>query len=252
MNARNKPPAAQQPTKPPKRAKHSKRTKTKKSTDNTDNTNATSAADTASAAKTTTVAKAADPAKAAKVTKSAPRIRRRLRGYRRGQVDAVFARIAGSLGTAELTAPPLTAEEARASRFRLELRGYDRRIVDELLSERIRELEAHERAGGYNARHARTRAPARFSPVSADWLVAWITNAQFGVVRVKRGYDERDVDAFLARVVAGLQGDAPPVGGRDVRESRFRTVRFRAAYEEREVDRFLAQLASALDGLSKG
>lgn len=247
MNARDETAAAQQPTKPtkpPKRAKHSKRTK---SEENANTTTAAKAADTAKATKT------AKNTKAAKNPKSAARIPRRLRGYRRGQVDAVLSRVAGTLGTAaELTGPPITAEETRASRFRLELRGYDRRIVDELLSERIRELVAHEQAGGYNARHARTRAPARFSPVSADWLVSWITTAQFGVVRVKRGYDERDVDAFLARVVAGLHGDAPPVGGRDVRESRFRTVRFGAAYEEREVDRFLDQLASALDGLSKG
>jgi DivIVA domain-containing protein len=66
------------------------------------------------------------------------------------------------------------------------------------------------------------------------------------------GYDERDVDSFLDRVVAGLRGDAPPVSGRDVRDCRFRTVRLRAGYAEREVDRFLQQLASALDGLSKG
>jgi DivIVA domain-containing protein len=148
--------------------------------------------------------------------------------------------------------PPISAEQARASRLRVGLRGYDRRIVDEMLAERIRELEAQERVGAYNARHASTRAPARFSPVSADWLVGWITTAQFGAVRIRKGYDERDVDAFLARVVAGLQGDAAPVGGRDVRDSRFRTVRFRTGYAEREVDRFLGQLASALDGLSKG
>jgi DivIVA domain-containing protein len=185
------------------------------------------------------------------------RIRRRLRGYRRPQIDTVLTRISTALanGSAAPTvdaASPITAEEVRGSRFKVGLRGYDRRIVDELLSERIRELEAHERGAEYAARHARTRAPARFSPVSADWLIDWITSAQFGVVRVKTGYDERDVDAFLARVVAGLQGDAPPVSARDVRDSRFRTVRFSAGYQEREVDRFLDQLASALDGLSKG
>jgi DivIVA domain-containing protein len=185
------------------------------------------------------------------------RIPRRLRGYSRPQVDDVLARVnttlsANGSGIPSTAPPPITAEEARACRFKMATRGYDRRIVDETLSERIRELEAHERGAEYAARHARTRAPARFSPVSADWLVNWITSAQFGVVRAKTGYDERDVDAFLARVVAGLQGDAPPVSARDVRDSRFRTVRFSAGYQEREVDRFLDQLASALDGLSKG
>lgn len=189
------------------------------------------------------------------------RIPRRLRGYRRTQVDDVLARISKTLstngsgavnGSAITSPPPITAEEVRASRFKVATRGYDRRIVDETLTEYIRELEANEQVAEYAARHARTRAPARFSPVSADWLIDWITSAQFGVVRVKAGYDERDVDAFLTRVVAGLRGDAPPVSGRDVRECRFRTVRFTAGYQEREVDRFLDQLASALDGLSKG
>jgi DivIVA domain-containing protein len=213
---------------------------------------------TAKAPQSTKSTKSSQPTKSKKhknpkkAKKSRPRIRRRLRGYRRAQVDSVLARVAGTLGTAQPTGPPITAEEARAIRFGVQLRGYDRRIVDELFAERIRELEAHDNVGGYSARHARTRAPARFSPVSADWLVSWITTAQFGVVRVRPGYDERDVDAFLARVVAGLQGDAPPVSARDVRESRFRTVRFGAGYQEREVDRFLDQLASALEGLSKG
>jgi DivIVA domain-containing protein len=194
------------------------------------------------------------------------RIPRRLRGYRRAQVDAVLARITGTLGSGEPSGraaaanppnnptppPPITAEQVRASRFQVGLRGYDRRVVDETLSEHIRQLEAREQARLSSARHARSRAPARFSPVSADWLINWITTAQFGVVRVQKGYDERDVDAFLARVVAGLRGEAAPVSARDVRESRFRTVRFGAGYQEREVDRFLGQLASALDGLGKG
>jgi DivIVA domain-containing protein len=187
------------------------------------------------------------------------RIPRRLRGYRRAQVDTVLARITGTLGpggsssaSAPSTAPPITADQVRASRFKVGLRGYDRRVVDETLAEHIRELEARERTRNHSARHARTRASSRLSPVSADWLINWITTAQFGVVRVKKGYDERDVDAFLARVVAGLRGEATPVSARDVRESRFRTVRFNAGYQEREVDRFLDQVASALDGLGKG
>lgn len=186
------------------------------------------------------------------------RIPRRSRGYRRAQVDAVLARIERTLNPGpqdggEPAPQPITAEQVRGSRFKVALRGYDRRVVDEALAEHIRELEAHERRGAeYSARHARTRVSSRFSPVSADWLIDWITTARFGVVWVRPGYDERDVDAFLVRVVAGLQGDAAPVSARDVRESRFRMVRFGTSYAEREVDRFLEQLASALEGLSKG
>ena len=161
-----------------------------------------------------------------------------LRGYNRAQVDEVLDRISGVPRAGSPQAEPVTADEIRASRFDVATRGYDRRAVDEALHEHIRRLAA---AG---PRPARPKRPQ----VRQGWLIDWVQNAQFTGLRMRPGYDVRDVDAFLDRVVAGLRGVSPPVSAADVRECVFRTVRFGPGYAEREVDSFLEQLASALDG----
>ncbi|MFA1549457.1 DivIVA domain-containing protein [Actinomadura chokoriensis] len=156
-----------------------------------------------------------------------------LRGYDRDQVDALLERISQALAGG----PPISADEVRETRFDIVLRGYDNRAVDELLRECIRELQA--RAPIWE----RSRRP-RAQPA---WLINWIQNTRFSGAGLRTGYDVRDVDAFLARVVAGLRGAAPPVTARDVRESAFRVVLLGPGYDEQEVDRFLVQLAGALE-----
>ncbi|WP_433326690.1 DivIVA domain-containing protein [Spirillospora sp. CA-294931] len=151
-----------------------------------------------------------------------------LRGYDRAQVDSVLGRI----GTRELT-----PEQVREIRFDIVLRGYEPRHVDELLRERIRELQASAPIG---RRVGRPR-------VHPGWLIGWIHDAKFPGSGIRPGYDVRDVDAFLDRVVEGLRGTAPPVTAQDVRESAFRITRFGPAYDEREVDVFLVQFAGALE-----
>ncbi|NKZ04782.1 DivIVA domain-containing protein [Actinomadura latina] len=156
-----------------------------------------------------------------------------LRGYDRDQVDTLLKRVSQALDGG----PPITADEVRETRFDVVLRGYDNRAVDELLRECIRELQAK---GPIGDRPRRPRAqPA--------WLINWIQNARFSSAGLRPGYDVRDVDAFLDRVVAGLRGTAPPVTARDVRETVFRLVRLLPGYDEQEVDRFLVQLAGALE-----
>ena len=157
-----------------------------------------------------------------------------LRGYDRRQVDALLERISGALNGG----PPLSADEVLETRFDVVLRGYNPRLADELIRECVRELRMKEPVA---KRPGRSRAqPA--------WLINFIRNARFSGSGLRKGYDVRDVDAFLERVLAGLRGSAPPVTARDVRESAFRVVRFGPGYDEQEVDRFLLQLASALEG----
>lgn len=174
-----------------------------------------------------------------------------LRGYERAQVDALIARIDGTLGRgdgddqdqqastghAQGRGMPISADEVRKTRFDIVLRGYDQRAVDELLQESIRRLAAADR-------RSKTRRPV----VGARWLIDWIENAQFGSSGLRSGYDVRDVDAFLDRVVTGLRGMAPQVTPEDIMQSRFRAVRFGPGYDEEEVDLFLDQLAAALNG----
>jgi pyridoxamine 5'-phosphate oxidase len=68
-----------------------------------------------------------------------------MRGYARQQVDALFARIEGTLGRGPSAPQRVTAAEVRAARFDTHLRGYARREVDEALNAAVRELEQRER-----------------------------------------------------------------------------------------------------------
>ncbi|RKS75002.1 DivIVA domain-containing protein [Actinomadura pelletieri DSM 43383] len=162
-----------------------------------------------------------------------PRLPVVLRGYDRRQVDGLLRRISQALNGG----PPMSADEVRKTRFDIVLRGYEPLTVDRLVRECIMELEAKAPLAD---RLGRPRAhPA--------WLVNWIQNARFSGAGLRPGYDVRDVDAFLDRVIAGLRGAAPPVTARDVRDSVFRVVRLAPGYDEQEVDRFLLQLAGALE-----
>lgn len=157
-----------------------------------------------------------------------------LRGYDRAEVDALFDRIENALDGG----PPLTADQVRRARFRIAVRGYQRMAVDEMLRECMRELQAVVPP---------TTRPRR-AKVHTGWLMTWIRGTRFagaGLLRI--GYDVRDVDAFLDRVISGLRGGVPPLTARDVRECAFRTIRLGPGYDEREVDRFLDQLAAALE-----
>ncbi|WP_018655257.1 DivIVA domain-containing protein [Actinomadura flavalba] len=153
-----------------------------------------------------------------------------LRGYDRVQVDDLLGRISRALDGRD----GMNADAVRAARFDVVVRGYDRVAVDDLLAECVRELRGPEEDGAVPAVHA-------------DWLVRWIQSVQFTGSRLRLGYDVRDVDAFLDRVIGGLRGEAPQVSSRDVRECTFACVRLGPSYDEREVDEFLRQLADALD-----
>ncbi|MFI0354021.1 DivIVA domain-containing protein [Actinomadura sp. 9N407] len=157
-----------------------------------------------------------------------------LRGYDRAQVDTLLERITATLRHGQWG---LTADDVRGTRFDIVLRGYEQRAVDELLQEAVRELRA---AAPIGQRAGRAR-------VHSGWLINWIQNARFPGAGVRTGYDVRDVDAFLDRVVAGLRGLAPAMTARDVRDCTFRSVRLGPGYDVAEVDRFLVQLAGAFE-----
>jgi DivIVA domain-containing protein len=157
--------------------------------------------------------------------------------------------IDGTLGRGPLTGAPVLSVDVRKTAFRVVLRGYDVRQVDDTLSERIRELEARERGPAYRPRHLENGDRHKAAGFGSQWLVEWIRGATFSTTKLRPGYDANEVDAMLDRVVAGLNDQAPPFGSKDVREYRFTTVRLQPGYDVQEVDRFLDQLAAALDGL---
>ncbi|WP_289851481.1 DivIVA domain-containing protein [Actinoallomurus purpureus] len=160
------------------------------------------------------------------------------RGYHRHQVDAFIARIEGTLGRAQLFAPPVTAAEVGRVRFPITLRGYRGRAVDERLEEYLRELEAKENGGR-----------RRLSAAETDRLIGLVRNVRFVTTRLSEGYAEREVDAFLDRMIVELRGRR--ARSADVRAARFATTRIRPGYAQPDVDGFLDHLAAEIDRLAQ-
>jgi DivIVA domain-containing protein len=67
------------------------------------------------------------------------------------------------------------------------------------------------------------------------------TPAEFTRVRWLEGYDIAEVDEFVVRLLATLDGRpvANPVTADEVRNVAFSSVRFREGYDVAEVDQFL-------------
>jgi DivIVA domain-containing protein len=64
----------------------------------------------------------------------------RFRGYDRAQVNALIARIWGTLGRVPLEGEPVTREELNNPRLEVVLRGYDRAAVDQAIGRYLRDL----------------------------------------------------------------------------------------------------------------
>jgi DivIVA domain-containing protein len=163
-----------------------------------------------------------------------PDIPRAVRGYDRDQVDSLIARIEGTLGRAPLYAPPVTVNEVSDYRFTTALRGYEIKAVDRLLDDYLKELE---NLGG---RH-------RIRAADTDRLIGLVRNVTFPATRVREGYDEREVDAFLDNVIVLLRKNSARAS--EMRGAKFATTRMRTGYRQADVDAFLEHLASEIDRL---
>jgi DivIVA domain-containing protein len=161
---------------------------------------------------------------------------RAVRGYHRDQVDALVARIEGTLGRSPLYAAPATALEVGGVRFTRRLRGYRMKAVDAALQAYARELE---RRGGWR----------RMANPDADRLIGMVRNVQFAATRLSEGYDERQVDGFLDDLIVALRGRRALAS--DVRAARFGTTRARVGYRQAEVDAFLDHLAAEIERLGR-
>jgi DivIVA domain-containing protein len=160
-----------------------------------------------------------------------PHFPRAGRGYDRDEVDAFVSRIEGTLGRAPLYAPPVTADEVTAVRFRRTLRGYQMKAVDEALDGYVHELEDKDGA-------------TRMRSGEVDRLVGLVRNVRFGTTRLKVGYDEREVDAFLDETITELRENRARAS--QVKNAVFATTRIRPGYRQPDVDAFLERLASEI------
>ena len=72
-----------------------------------------------------------------------------------------------------------------------------------------------------------------------------IRKAEFGTIRFSPGYNEREVDNFLDRVVGILREGALP-DPNELRAVQFTTSRLRPGYVQHDVDRLLEEIAEVV------
>jgi DivIVA domain-containing protein len=154
-------------------------------------------------------------------------------GYRFEDVDSFLDGVLAALRDGE---PPAPAE-VRSVTFPLtsEWRtGYTPRDVDRLIGE-LAQL-----VGGPGS--------SADVPPAVRELVDRIRSCQFGTTR-RGGYDEKEVDDFLDRIMNGLvrgeRGTLQQLAG----EARFRTVKLRPGYVMADVDGFVASVERELADL---
>lgn len=156
------------------------------------------------------------------------------RGYSRHEVDAFVARIEGTLGRKPLYAPPVTADDVTAVRFGRSVRGYRMNAVDEALDAYVRELEDK-------------GARSRMRPSEVDRLIGLVRNVRFATTRLRVGYDEQEVDAFLDKMISALRENRARAS--EVKSVVFTASRMRTGYRQPEVDAFLERLATEIERL---
>ena len=138
-------------------------------------------------------------------------------------------------------------------------------------------LERLHSGGGRNRQERGNSERRQITPVLTP---AEVRNTQFTTTRLRPGYDQEEVDAFLDRADAGLDrlirdneelrakiaetqhggrdlAPVPPLPGTtgltpaDVRNAQFAVTRRRPGYDQREVDAFLARTEAELDRLTR-
>ncbi|WP_350274706.1 DivIVA domain-containing protein [Kribbella sp. HUAS MG21] len=162
------------------------------------------------------------------------RVRRIGQRYDCAEVDAFVDRV---LATAERRSvgPEMTADDVRAVAFSTPFLGpgYSVEEVDHFLAEAERWLPSGT---------APDTAVAGGGTATAGGPVAGGQQApQFSTVRLQEGYAMDEVDEFVDRLLATVNGQpvARPVTADEVRNVQFRPVRFSEGYDVMEVDAFL-------------
>jgi DivIVA domain-containing protein len=160
--------------------------------------------------------------------------------YDRAEVDAFVERILATVG--RTSSPALTTADLRNVAFRTPLlgAGYSAEEVDDFLSAAEQWMPDRPVAGQVPAGPFAGQGPAgpqRPSP-------------RFTPVRLREGYNMMEVDEFVERVMATVNGQPVerPVTAREIQNAQFSPVRMREGYDVVEVDLFLERAEEWLTG----
>jgi len=171
------------------------------------------------------------------------------RGYQRGQVEAFFADARSAYERPMLDDQALSSLDVRRTAFDIKRGGYKCGAVDAA-------LDRLELAFASRARDQFVRAYGQQA-----WMTRLAEGAQAlyprlrrprgdrfrGPVGSRRGYDAREVDALIERLIVFFD-NGEPLAPEDLRTATFRRKGKRGAYDERTVDSFLARAVDILLG----
>jgi DivIVA domain-containing protein len=170
-------------------------------------------------------------------------------GYHLGQVDEFFDRARAAYERPMLDDGGLTALDVRRAAFDLKRGGYKAAAVDAALDR----LEA---AFATRAKEQYVRAHGQDA-----WMAQLAQRAQVLYPRLRRpkgqrfrqpvksryGYDAREVDALIERLIAFFDTGAS-LTPEELRHATFKRRTKRGAYDERTVDAFVARAVDVLMG----
>jgi DivIVA domain-containing protein len=84
--------------------------------------------------------------------------------------------------------------------------------------------------------------------ILADWAAA----RTFSTTRLRPGYDQEQVNAFVGAIRGTFLGvREPPLTSDEIRNKKFSTTRLRPGYDEEEVDALLDEAETRLAALSR-
>jgi DivIVA domain-containing protein len=97
---------------------------------------------------------------------------------------------------------------------------------------------------------ASREAPAEITHANlAEWA-EWIWSTRFSATRLRPGYDQEQVDAFLEAIRDTFLGvRTPALTSDEIRTKQFSITRLRPGYDEEEVDAFLNEAELKLEAL---
>jgi DivIVA domain-containing protein len=151
--------------------------------------------------------------------------------YDRAQVDALVEKVLATVNRP--TAPSITVPELRGAAFRTPLLGpgYSAQQVDDFLADAEQWMPDRPVAG--RPPTSQQRQGPLFTPV-----------------RIREGYAPEEVDAFIDRVLATVNGQPVerPVTPREIRKVQFTPVRLTEGYDVEEVDNWLDEAEGWLTG----
>lgn len=171
------------------------------------------------------------------------------RGYHSGQVEAFFAEARAAYERPMLDDQTLSSFDVRRVAFDIKRGGYKCGAVD-LALDRL-ELAFASRARDQFVRAYGQQAWMTRLAESAQALYPRLRRPRGdrfrGPERSRRGYDAREVDALVERLIVFFDR-GEPLAPEELRTATFRRRGNRAAYDERTVDAFLARAVDILLG----